>query len=362
MRIRYAHLDPDLLRALRSIENLRKLFDDLVLRTGGDVDEAMGWMRELQRRGYIDPSFDLEAFFRSLEQSGDVERIAGGARRLTAKATRALRRGALDLMFGSLRRDGPLGDHATRHEGEDGERLAESRPYRFGDPLGEIDGTGSIREALRRGDLDLHLQPEDLRVWEREHVTACATVLLLDVSHSMVLYGEDRITPAKQVALALAELIERKYPKDSLDVVLFGDEAKRVSTADLPYVQAGPYHTNTRAALQLGRRILQKKRLPNRRIVMITDGKPSALTEGGRIYKNSFGLDERIVNRTIEEAIRCRRARIPITTFMITDDPYLRGFVEELTRANRGQAYFASPDDVGSALFVDYLRNRRRRT
>jgi uncharacterized protein with von Willebrand factor type A (vWA) domain len=364
MHYRYSRLDPELLALLFTLQQLRKLFDELVLRTGGDVDEALNWMRQLQRRGYIDEDVDLDAFARSLERSGAV-RIELGKRRLTPRSLRGLRRGAFDLMFRNLK-GGPLGDHPTPRSGEGGERLSETRPYRFGDTPTAIDGRGTLKEALARGGLDdlgdFSLRPEDFRVHEMEHRTSTATVLLLDVSHSMILYGEDRITPAKKVAMALAELIESEFPKDTLDVVLFGDEAKLVKVTDLPYVQAGPYHTNTRAALRLGRSILRRRRHPNRRIVMVTDGKASALTEGdGHIYKNPFGLDPYVVNKTIEEAVMCRRERIPITTFMITEDPTLREFVEQLTRANKGQAYFASPDDLGSALFVDFLRNRRRR-
>ncbi len=363
MHFRYSALDPAMLSALETLDALRKLFDELVLRTGGDVDEALKWMRELQRRGYVDASINLSEFARTLESDG-VVRIELGKKRLTPRALRNLRRSAFDLMFKNLR-GGPLGEHRTPNAGELGERLPETRAYQFGDPLSAIDGVGTLREALARRGTDLgalQLRQDDFRVYETEHRTSMATVLLLDVSHSMVLYGEDRITPAKQVAMALAELIETKYPKDSLDLILFGDEAKLVKVTDLPYVMAGPYHTNTRDALQLARRILRRRRHPNRRIVMVTDGKPSALTEpGGRIYKNPMGLDPYIVNKTVQEASMCRRERIPITTFMIAEDYALRSFVEEMTKVNKGQAYFASPSDLGKVLFVDFLRNRRRR-
>jgi uncharacterized protein with von Willebrand factor type A (vWA) domain len=361
VRFRYHRLDPSLLAALKDEELLRKLFDELVLRTSGDADEALRWMKELRRRGYLRTDMDIEKFARVLEKDGIV-RIKKGRRKVTPRGLRSLRRGALDLMFQNLR-SGPVGEHRTNRPGDAGERLYETRPWRFGDSLSAIDPAGSMREAMVRGGIDdLSLRQEDFRVYETEHNTSCATVLLLDVSHSMILYGEDRITPAKQVAMALAELQETKYPKDALDVVLFGDEAKPVKVADLPYVTAGPYHTNTRDALRMARRILRRRRHPNRRIVMITDGKPSALTEGGRIYRNPFGLDPRIISRTIREAVMCRRERIAITTFMIAEDPVLKGFVEDLTRANKGQAYFAAPDDLGGAVFVDFLRNRRRRT
>ncbi len=189
-----------------------------------------------------------------------------------------------------------------------------------------------------------------------------ATVLLIDVSHSMILYGEDRITPAKQVALALCELITTRFPKDSLDVCLFGDTAWRVSMDEIPYLSAGPYHTNTRDGLRLARDILRKTRQQNRQIVMLTDGKPSALTEpDGEIYKNPFGLDRRVVNKTLEEAEACRRLNIPITTFMLTSDPLLVEFVEEFTRVNHGRAYYSELDRLGSFVLVDYVRNRRGR-
>jgi len=360
VRIRYSRLDPDLLALLRTIEDLRRIFDELVLRTGGDAEEALRWMRELQRRGYLGKDVDLERFGGYLEKAG-VIRVERDRRNLTPRGLRDLRRGALDLMFRNLR-GGPLGDHRTPSAGEGGERLPETRPWRFGDAVGSIDPAGTLREALARGGIDdIRIAQEDFRVFETEHHASCATVLLLDVSHSMVLYGEDRITPAKKVAMALAELIETRYPKDALDCVLFGDEAKAVRAADLPFVSAGPYHTNTREGLRRARQILRRRRHPNCRIVMITDGKPSALTENGMVYKNPFGLDPHIVAATMREAVLCRRERIPITTFMIAEDPTLRRFVEDLTRANRGQAYFASPDDLGGAVFVDYLRNRRRR-
>jgi uncharacterized protein with von Willebrand factor type A (vWA) domain len=213
---------------------------------------------------------------------------------------------------------------------------------------------------MRRGDEDLALREGDLEVRETEHVTSCATVLLLDVSHSMVLYGEDRITPAKRVALALVELIQTRYPKDSLDLVLFGDDAQHVSLSELPYVSAGPYHTNTQAGLQLARRILMRRKHSNKQVFMITDGKPSCIHEEGALYKNSFGLDPRIVNRTLDEAVILRRHRIPITTFMVARDPYLQGFVQRLTELNHGRAYFASLRNLEEYLLVDFMRNRRR--
>jgi uncharacterized protein with von Willebrand factor type A (vWA) domain len=210
-------------------------------------------------------------------------------------------------------------------------------------------------------DQTFSLVEDDLEIYETEHLTSCATVVAIDISHSMILYGEDRITPAKTVALALTELITTKYPKDHLDVILFGDRAEQVMLAEIPYIQAGPYHTNTREGLQLARGLLSRQKQPNKQIFLITDGKPSAITEGGRIYKNPFGLDMRIVNLTLEEADVCRRQKVVITTFMLATDPMLTQFVEKLTQINRGRAYFASPYNLGEFILADYIKNRRRR-
>ena len=176
----------------------------------------------------------------------------------------------------------------------------------------------------------------------------------------MILYGEDRFTPAKKVALAMVELIQSKYPKDSIDVLLFGDDASRVPISEISKTQVGPYHTNTKAGLALARKILQHRKNPNKQVFLITDGKPSAIWERGRLYKNPFGLDLKIVNRTLEEADACRRDGITITTFMIATDSYLVQFVEKLTMVNRGRAYYASPYNLAEFLFTDYIRNRKR--
>ena len=178
----------------------------------------------------------------------------------------------------------------------------------------------------------------------------------------MILYGEDRITPAKQVALALSELIMQKYPKDYLALVVFGDDAKLVSLNELPFLNVGPFHTNTRAGLKLARNLLRKSRSVNKQIFMITDGKPSAMyDDNGRLYKNSFGLDPRIVNKTLDEAVACRREKIAISTFMVARDPYLINFVEDLTQANHGRAYYSGLQRLGEFIFVDYIRNRKKR-
>jgi uncharacterized protein with von Willebrand factor type A (vWA) domain len=360
MRHRYFHLDPDLLRAILAGIDLLRLWNQLLLSAGGDPEEAKNWMRYLQEQGYLDRAIDLEAFFDDLERQGLLERDGEGGLVLSGAGERQIRKGAFEAIFSQLKKGGP-GYHATTSTGEGTEPLPETRPFEFGDELHHIDGARSLGNALKRTQGELAPAEEDLEVQESEHLTSCATVVAIDVSHSMILYGEDRITPAKTVALALTELIQTKYPKDFLATIKFGDRAERIALAELPYLQAGPYHTNTREALQVARAILERRKQPNRQIFLITDGKPSALTEGNRIYKNPMGLDLRIVNKTLEEADQCRRQRIVVTTFMIATDPWLQEFVEKLTQVNRGRAYFASPDNLGEFILADYIRNRRQR-
>ncbi len=360
MRHRYRYLDPDLLRALAAGLDLQRLFNQLLLASGGDPEEAMEWMRQLQEQGYISESVDLEEFFASLEEQDVMGLNTEGNMQLTGVGERRIRRSAFEEIFSSLKRGGP-GYHPVRAAGDGAERLPETRPYRFGDELHNLDMVRSFHNALKRTEGRLELAEDDLEVHESEHQTACATIVAIDISHSMVLYGEDRITPAKKVALALTELITTKYPRDHLGVILFGDRAQEVRLADLPYVDAGPFHTNTREALQMARGLLSRQKQPNKQIFLITDGKPSAITEGEEIYKNPFGLDMKIVNLTLEEAEACRRQRIVVTTFMIATDPVLVEFVEKLTQINRGRAYYASPYNLGEFILADYIRNRRKR-
>lgn len=335
-----------------------RLFHYLVVQQGGDVEAAFEILRELERRGHLGEGVDLDAFEAELETQNLVHDV-DGRRELTPGGERSLRRDALEQIFKSLRGRG-AGNHPVSRDGAGREPLAETRPFQFGDDVTHIDFPSSIRNALHRG-LDPMLREDDLEVHELEHQTSCATVLLLDISHSMILYGEDRITPAKRVALALTELILTRYPKDSLDLVVFGDEAHHVELSQLPYVSVGPYHTNTRAALQLARRVLARRKHANKQVVMITDGKPSAILEDGHLYKNSFGLDPRIVHRTLDEAVALRRLRIPVTTFMLARDPSLQSFVQKLTALNHGRAYFASLRNLEEFVLVDFLRNRKRR-
>jgi Ca-activated chloride channel family protein len=342
---------------------LKRIYHHLLLASDGDVDRALAWLKRLdERHRFFDERFGFDDFVRRLLREGNVERSAEtGLLALTSGGQTDLRRDSLRFVFSSLR-GGESGGHRAPGTGHSPERLSETRPYTFGDDLSDLDYRTSIKNALRRAGPDLELSEDDLEVFATEASTSCATVIAIDISHSMTLYGEDRITPAKQVALALVELIRTRFPKDALGVVLFGDDAKEVPLERLPFVTNGPFHTNTREGLRVSARWLLARRHPNRRVFLVTDGKPSALTlEDGSLYKNPFSLDDRVVNKTLEEAAILRRRGIVVTTFMLTDDPYLVDFVDRFTRENRGQAYYATPDDLGSALLVDYVRNRKRR-
>ncbi len=270
-------------------KQLMEIYRNLLLQTGGDVDEALRWMEHFgEEYGFFNDKFGIADFKKLLEETGEAERTPQGFN-LTPKGERRIRQDSLDEIFSTLQAGG-AGDHRTPVAGKGGERLSETRAYQFGDNLSDLDPLGSVSNAVKRGGIDdLSLAEEDLSVFETEHLSSCATVLMVDVSHSMILYGEDRITPAKKIALALAQLIQTRYPKDSLDVVLFGDDAAQVKLKDLLKIQAGPFHTNTRAGLQLARRILESRKGVNKQIFMITDGKPSAIPSRGESTRTRSG-------------------------------------------------------------------------
>jgi uncharacterized protein with von Willebrand factor type A (vWA) domain len=313
-----------------------------------------------EQYGFLNDQFGIDDFKNMLKESGEVERTPRGFK-VTPKGEKRIRQDSLNEIFNALQAGGP-GDHRTPIAGKGGERLSETRAYQFGDNLSDLDALGSVSNAVRRSGIDdLSITEDDLQVFESEHLSACATVLMVDISHSMILYGEDRITPAKKIALALAQLIQTRYPKDSLDVVLFGDDAVQVPLGDLMKIQAGPYHTNTKAGLQLAQRILNSRKGVNKQIFMVTDGKPSAIREFGKLYKNPFGLDPKIVNKTLEEAAYCRKKRVTITTFMLATDTPLLDFVRRLTALNHGRIYETDPENLGTYVFRDFVRNRRKR-
>ncbi len=255
-----------------------------------------------------------------------------------------------------------FGRHDTRDLATGVESGGASRRYEFGDTL-NLDISETLFNAVRRGGVrvPIELDYPDLMVHQCEYQSSCATVLMLDCSHSMILYGEDRFTPAKRVALALSHLIRTQYPGDSLHLVLFHDSAEEVPLGQLARVQVGPYYTNTREGLRLARRILARQKKDMRQVVMITDGKPSALTlEDGRIYKNAFGLDPLVVTQTLEEVARCKRAGILVNTFMLARDYSLVHFVQKVTELCRGKAYFTTPYTLGQYLLMDYMSRKTR--
>ena len=364
MRFRYLEWDDERHGSKKStFEELFDLFQQLLYHTGGDAEEALRWLTQLDEKyDLTDDEMGIGDFVEELEKRGYLESDDQGMVQITARTEQSLRQRSLEEIFSQLRKGGK-GQHRTPYAGRGTERLPETRQWKFGDDVHQIDVTNTLSNAFKRSGLsNWNLEEKDFRVHETDHHTNMATVLMIDLSHSMVLYGEDRITPARKTAMALTELILQQYPKDTLDLVAFGDDAWEVSIDELPYLKVGPYHTNTRAGLRRAREILQRRKNRNKQIFMITDGKPSAhFEDDGRIYKNSFGLDKKIVNKVLDEAVKCRREKIPITTFMVARDPYLQDFVRQLTEANRGRAYYASLDQLGEFIFEDYVRNRRRR-
>lgn len=339
-----------------------KLFREIITHTSGDLSEALQWMTEIDRDYKLSNSnYGMGNFIQDLKDKGFLkENPEEGTITISSKMEQSIRQSALEEIFGKIKKSSK-GDHSSTISGQGDETSADQRSFHFGDDLDSISMTDSLRNAagLIAGQSS-SIQEDDLIVNEKEFKAQSSTVLMIDISHSMILYGEDRITPAKKVAMALAELIRTKYPKDTLDIITFGNDAERIEIKDLPYLQVGPYHTNTVAGLQLAQEILRRRKNRNKQIFMITDGKPSCLKEGDQYYMNSFGLDRKIVNKTLNEAAICRRLKIPITTFMIARDPYLQSFVEEFTQTNRGKAFYTSLNGLGDFIFRDFENNKRK--
>lgn len=281
---------------------------------------------------------------------------------LTDKALDFLGFKTLKDLLGSLGKSS-FGRHDTRELATGVEAHGSSRPYEFGDTM-NLDVNATLLSAIQREGLrvPIDLDYRDLQVRQCEYQSSCATVLMLDCSHSMILYGEDRFTPAKKVAMALTHLIRTQYPGDTLRLVLFHDTAEEMPLSELARVRVGPYYTNTREGLRLAQRILARQTKDMRQIVMITDGKPSALTlDDGRIYKNAFGLDPLVISETLHEVARCRRNGILINTFMLASDFGLVNFVQKVTEICRGKAYFTTPYTLGQYLLMDYMQKKVKR-
>ena len=348
-------------------ERLFEIFSELIVHTSGDVDEALEWLEVLDKEyGLTNENYTMEDFIEDLKKKGylreEILPDGQGQLSVTAKTERILRKNAMEQIFGNIRKNG-RGQHKSKKSGQGDEATGEFRDFQFGDALEHISITESLKNAqINHGVGDFRLTEQDLVVQDTHHQAQMSTVLMIDISHSMILYGEDRITPAKKVAMALAELITTSYPKDTLDVIVFGNDAWPISIKDLPYLNVGPYHTNTVAGLELAMDILRRKRNTNKQIFMITDGKPSCLRlPDGQYYKNSNGLDQYIVDKCYNMAAQARKLHIPITTFMIAQDPYLQHFVDEFTKSNKGKAFYTGLKGLGEMIFHDYETNRKKR-
>ncbi len=362
----------------QTLEDLRRAIQQALLE--GDVlsPEMREQLEQMQMDGTLDQLIDQlierlqQENYISIDQPhdpGPASSVGGQVGEAHEQAKFEITDKSLDFLGYKTLRDlmGSLGKssfgrHDTRDMATGIETSGSSRTYEFGDTL-NLDITATLSSAIRREGLALPLNIEysDLQVHQCEYQSSCATVLMLDCSHSMILYGEDRFTPAKKVAMALAQLIRTQYPGDSLSLVLFHDSAEEVPISQLARVKVGPYYTNTREGLRLAQRILERQRKDMKQIVMITDGKPSALTlEDGRIYKNAFGLDPLVVSQTLEEVSKCKRASVMINTFMLASDYGLVQFVQKVTEMCRGKAYFTTPYTLGQYLLMDYMSRKTK--
>jgi Ca-activated chloride channel family protein len=360
--IRFTKYFPQNIKA-EGFEDLLKFFLQLLIVTSGDVAEALNLLNQLdQQYNLTNDDYGMGDFIQELKDKNYIEEDESGqVLIITAKSEQSIRKQSLEEIFGKLKKT-TRGNHKSPFTGQGDEPTSDRREYYFGDSVEQIDITDSIKNAqINHGIDDFKLTEDDLEIEERDYKAITSTVLMIDISHSMILYGEDRITPAKKVAMALSELITTKYPKDTLDILAFGNDAWPIEIKDLPYLEVGPYHTNTVAGLELAVDILRRRKTSNKQIFMITDGKPTCLKEGLKYYKNSFGLDRKIINKTLDQAARCRKLGISITTFMIARDPYLQQFVREFTKINNGKAFYSSLTGLGEYIFEDYIRNRRKR-
>lgn len=343
-------------------EQMLDIFMQMLTYTNGDVSEALHWLNELDQQYQItDEEYGIGDFIEDLKNNGYIkDNPENGDIALTKKSEQTIRKKSLEEIFGKMKKSN-TGNHQTFKTGTGDEPNPDLRDFQFGDRVEQINFTESIRQAqINHGIDQWNMQESDLQIHDTDFKAQTSTVLMIDISHSMILYGEDRITPAKKVAMALSELITTRYPKDTLDIVVFGNDTWTVEIKDLPYLQVGPYHTNTVAGLELAMEILRKRKNSNKQIFMITDGKPTCLKIGGKYYKNSYGLDRKVINRCLNLAAQCKKLKIPITTFMIASDPYLQKFVTEFTETNNGKAFFASLDNLGEFIFRDFEKGKSK--
>ena len=349
-------------------EKLFEIFKELITYTSGDFDEAIDWLRQLDNEYKLtDEGYTIDDFIDDLLNKDYITAEISSAgdktsNKISAKMEKALRKFALKKIFGQIKKS-KSGNHKSKFSGNDDEDSNDFKNYQYGDLVDKIVVSESLKNMYTRtGSDELDLISDDIVVKNSSHNSQMSTVLMIDISHSMILYGEDRITPAKKVAMALSELIITRYPKDTLDILVFGNDAKIIKLKQLPYLKVGPYHTNTVSGLKLAMDILKKKKNNNKQILMITDGKPSCLKlSDGSYYKNSAGLDPKITNKCYTMAKQAKKLKIPITTFMIASDIYLQNFVREFTKANGGKAFYTGLDNLGEMIFEDYESNRKKK-
>jgi len=363
-QLRQAILDALMSGEMFSDEEIERLQQQLKNMSAEQREQLADRLIErLEQEGYISISDPPQPSQRGQPTVGQGRQGPEGQAKfdLTDKSLDFLGFKTLKDLMASLGKSS-AGRHDTRDMATGVEASGASKTYEFGDTL-NLDISGTLFHAMKREGVKvpLALEYSDLQVHQSEYQSSCATVLMLDCSHSMILYGEDRFTPAKRVALALAHLIRTQYPGDSLSLILFHDSAEEVPLSQLARVMVGPYYTNTREGLRLAQRVLMRQRKDMRQIIMITDGKPSAITlEDGRIYKNAFGLDPLVVSQTLEEVAKCKRSGILINTFMLASDYGLVNFVQKVTELCRGKAYFTTPYTLGQYLLMDYMQRKTR--
>ncbi len=368
----------DLRDAEQTLEELRRAIEEALMNSEAIDQQLQEQLRQMQMEGSLEELVEKliermeQEDFISIDQPPDPSKqssVGGQVGQNQSQAKFEITDKSLDFLgyktlrnlLGSLGKSS-FGRHDTRDLATGVEASGAAKTYEFGDTL-NLDITATLSSAIQREGLQvpLNLEYSDLQVHQCEYQSSCATVLMLDCSHSMILYGEDRFTPAKKVAMALSHLIRTQYPGDSLALILFHDSAEEVPLSQLARVKVGPYYTNTREGLRLAQRLLARQRKDMKQIVMITDGKPSALTlEDGRIYKNAFGLDPLVVSQTLEEVSKCKRAGIMINTFMLASDYGLVQFVQKVTEMCRGKAYFTTPYTLGQYLLMDYMSRKTK--
>jgi Ca-activated chloride channel family protein len=370
--LRFQDLDhtlDNLREALRQLLESGEMFDESIrqqleqMMQQGKMDELVDKLiQRMERENYISWSQNMDPA-EMAQRMGQAGNVQGEVKfEVTDKSLDFLGYKTLRDLLGSLGKSN-FGRHDTRHWATGVEAHGASQRYEFGDTL-NLDTVTTLKSAIAREGigLPLNLEYDDLHVHQCEYQSSCATVVMLDCSHSMILYGEDRFTPAKKVAMALSHLIRTQYPGDSLSLVLFHDSAEELPVSQLARVKVGPYYTNTCEGLRLAQRILARQRKDMKQIVMITDGKPSALTlPDGRIYKTAYGLDPLVVSETLDEVARCKRSNVMINTFMLASDYGLVQFVHKVSEMCRGKAYFTTPDTLGEYLLMDYM-NRKSKT